>query len=314
MMRPILKLFVVTGALFCSSLLINNEVKVTSADEQSILKKEDFVFNFEHKGTYSKEYTLSLDFVSDDAQERYEEYSLIYDWNVLSIAEQKSDDNTFTFDDSMESDYVYTISVNVSVSEEDGKIDGTNSIKFTKYLQNGEEIFVYSHGNEENPEESFSLPYWYIPIIAAVLGIIYLISFKTNKLTGSLESTEEKLTVLLSYKRKFDKIIKNQKTKETKKKKQIAKLLFSMRGHLYSIRYIIENMSIDDNIDNAELLDECNEVINSINAIDMKKVNLDEAEKRITIIFERDLAHLASISKRMLNMQKKYVESTYGKK
>lgn len=193
-------------------------------------------------------------------------------------------------------------------------------IKFVKYLENDGDTSTSTEADDSSNEGGekqkgfFLLPYFYVPIIAIVLGVVYLISFKTNKLVGSIESTDEKLSKLLLYKGKFEKVFKNENMKDHKKKKQIYKLLFKVRGHLYSIRYIIENMSLDNNIDNTELLDECNMVINSINAIDMKKNTLENLENSVKNLFEHDLTKLASISKRMLSIQKKYVETTYGKR
>lgn len=193
-------------------------------------------------------------------------------------------------------------------------------VKFVKYLENdgdtstSTETDDSSNEGEEKQKGFFLLPYFYVPIIAVVLGAVYLISFKTNKLVGSIESTEEKISKLLLYKERFEKVFKNENVKEVKKKKQIYKLLFKVRGHLYSTRYIIENMSLDNNIDNTELLDECNMVINSINAIDRQKNTLENLENSVKNLFEHDLTKLASISKRMLTIQKKYVEITYGKR
>lgn len=303
-MKSLFKLFALASAICSCALVSKIQSKEVFAAEETILNKDDFVFNVKYS---QNKYDLSLDFVSEEAEKNYSSYMLEYDWKVSSISDLENSNNTCSFLDSEGKDYVYTVNIVVSIEEEN------ESFSLNKYLQNGKEVLV----TLKDPEEQhgfFLLPYFYIPVLAVVLGVGYLLCFKTNRLVGSLESTSEKLSSLLLYKEKFDKILQNQNLKENKKKKQVYRLLFKVRGHLYSIRYIIENMSMDISINNTEILDECNAVINTINTIDKKKHTLEQLTTLVNNLFEHDLTQLTNLSKKMLSTQKKYLESTYGKK
>ena len=303
-MKSLFKLFIFAGALFSCVLMPKSQTREAFAEE-TILNKKDFTFNVKYS---QDEYNLSLDFVSNESANRYENYTLEYKWNVSSVDNLESVNNTCSFLDSEGKDYVYTVNIIVSIESEENE-----SISFNKFLQNGKEVLITVTETEEQ-RGFFLLPYFYIPILAAILGIGYLVCFKTNRLVGSLESTSEKLSSLLLYKEKFDKVLKTENIKDNKKKKQIYRLLFKVRGHLYSIRYIIENMSMDISINNTEILDECNTVINNLNTIDKKKHSIEELTSLVNNLFEHDLTQLANLSKKMLSTQKKYLETTYGKK
>ncbi len=288
--------------VFLSIASQNNSYIEAKAEETISLNKSDFTLNVNYE---EKQYTLTLDFASEEIKSRYQDYVLNYS---IYVEETEYNSNTCTFMDTEENNYVYAVNFKIYIE------NSSESINFTKYLQNGREVIVSAIEEDTNDDNFKLLPYFYLPIIAVFLGIGYFIFFKANKFVGSLESTAEKLEKLLKFRSKFDLVLNNEKLNEEKKKKQILKLFFKVRGHLYSIRYIIENMSIDNSIDNTELLDECNAVVNNINMINVKNESLEGLTKKVDTLFNNDILQLLNLSKRMLNIQKKYLESTYGKK
>lgn len=319
-MKKPMKLLLVTSALFATLLLGNNSYEV-KADENLIVES-DFDFNVSYTPAEPTgapaSYTLSFP-LKEEAYSKYEFPERIgYDWNFGDSEGERNDDGSCTFETNMDENYVYTVYIIVMYNQE--------SQTFIRYLKNGKEVKLAANNSAEtssdatldNPDDNegsfITLPYVYLPLIAIVLAVGYFVIFRTNKYVGSLETTEERITKLLKEKEKFTNAIEDEKLNENKKKIRIKKLLFIVRGHLYSIRYIIENMSIENSIDNRELLDECNTVINNINAIDVNKLTVEELPNMVNTVFDGDISRLSILSKRMLITQKKYLEATYGKK
>lgn len=306
-MKKSMKLLLVTGALFATLLLGNNSYEV-KADENLIVES-DFDFNVSYTPAEPTgapaSYTLSFP-LKEEAYSKFEYPERIgYDWNFGDSEGERNNDGSCTFETNMDENYVYTVYIIVMYNQE--------SQTFIRYLKNGQEVKLTSNlANSDS--DTFMLSYVYLPIIAIVLAVGYFVIFRTNKYVGSLETTEERITKLLKEKEKFTNAIEDEKLNENKKKIRIKKLLFIVRGHLYSIRYIIENMSIENSIDNRELLDECNTVINNINAIDVNKLTVEELPNMVNTVFDGDISRLSILSKRMLITQKKYLEATYGKK
>lgn len=299
---------------FLVSDLYNARALTKDVARQAVLDPSSLTADsFTITNTYSAEqnlghYTFTLGLKEGNTLD--EAYELSIFWTFDEDTFKSSEVFTMTTDSDPTKSHSLSVVINVI-----NKSDGTN-VKAVElplsYYKDGKVLANYEPATTE-PQKTGFLKMFYLPIIALILLIIYLIYFKKQSYTGGLDVTIDRLRGIVNMDGLIADVVNSDKLTEKKKLGKIRLLYKTVKLDLTNTLNMLKTytLSASVNIDTKSAVEKINGAVEFLDK-DYKKMSIEELTTTLDQLFKEHLTPAITICRMIVETNNKYLKKVHN--
>lgn len=215
-------------------------------------------------------------------------------------------DLTMSFTVSSDPTSVHVLSIKMYLLENNIEKEALSLDKY--YIKDGNVLSNF-HNNRE-----VGLRMIYLPIIAVLMLIGYLIYFHRQQHSGGLDFASERLAHIYGMSSTIEDTLTNNKISDKAKLKVMKKTYKNIKSNLITVLHLINAISLENSIsiDNKAVLNEIKNTISFMEKADLKVMTLDDFDYFYQELFNKHIAPSLDLCRRVIAAHKKYLKETYG--
>lgn len=279
--------------------------KVPVLSEQNVSIAVEYEVTSQSTGKYY--FTLLLKDVAISPK-----YKLQVDWTF--DGDMFTEDETFEMTAGLDPEKSHSLTVTAYVKNVDTNEVVSSVTLPVKYYKDGKVLQNHIDVEPEQPDGRGVLRLIYLPVIAAVLLIVYLIYFRKQNYTGGLDVTIERLSNVLNIASTIDNILNNAKLSEKKKLSQLRLLYKTTRLDVNGTANMLKSYALESNVGvNTNLaVEKLTVAIDALNDVKYKETSAEELSAALYDFLENQIKPTLAVCKQMVVTNNRYLKKHYN--